>query len=79
MKAYHNLRAIMNNPLLAKARNLIEQEFLDPVIVKLGFGNVSPAGLKVIGQFRIELSLKQPHSDALLLQHEDFNVTHYEV
>ena len=79
VKAYPNVRAVMNIPLMQKIGNVLEQEFLDALVEKLRFGKVDPAACKVVGQFRSKLPLNEAHSYAYLLQHDDFNVTKKEV
>ena len=47
--------------------------------MKFPFGNIATTIWKVVRQFRRELSPKEAHLYAYLLQHKDFNVTKKEV
>ena len=47
LKAYPCVPAARNKPLMQKLRKLVEQEFMDPLIVKFRFGSMDPAPGKV--------------------------------
>ena len=79
IKADPNVPSVMNIPLMQKIRNVLRQEDLDMLTVKVRFGNIDLAAWKVVVQFRRELSTNEAHSYAYLLPHEDFNVTQNQV
>ena len=79
MKAYPNVPAVMNISLMQKIRNVIAQDVLHALVVKLRFGYIDPPAWKLVGEFRRELSPKEAHSYAYLLQHADFNASQKDV
>ena len=70
---------MLNIPLLQKIRQVLGQEILDNLIVKLRFCNIDPTALNVVGQDRRELSPNEAHSYAYLLHHEEVSVTKKEM
>ena len=77
-KANPNFPALMSISLMQKLRNLIEQERLATLLVKLRCASIDRTTWHLFVQFRRELSLNEAHSYAFLLQHEDFNVSQKE-
>ena len=65
--------------MIQQIRAVLRQDFLNGLSVKYRFGKVDSLVWKVTGTFRRELSPKEAHSYAYLLQHKNFNVTKKEL
>ena len=68
-----------NISVMQNVPNVLEEDFLYVLVVKVQFGNMDPTAWKRVGQYRRELSPNEAHSYAYLLHYEDFNLTRKEV
>lgn len=68
------MHSLMNIPLLQEIRAVLNQEFLDRLLVRVRFPNDHPADWKVVGLFRPELSANKADPYASVLKHQDVNV-----
>ena len=79
-KEYPILPAVMNSPVIQKSHWVLRQDFLTELSVRYRFEEIDPRAWQITDKrLRRDLSPKEPHSNAALIRHEEFEVRKNEV
>ena len=76
---YPDAPSVINVPMMQKIREIMQEEELNKLRVRYRFGQIDKAVLRVVGQFRRELTPNEVHSYASLLQHKESEATEVQI